>query len=228
FNLNLLPTNLTFRSNVLRQYNQQKYRMIDVEGIEIQPLYRRNYFFNYNYGVNFNLTKNLTLNYTASNNNVVRNFMDENRYVDNSLGIGDGYFDPGTPNLRMQSLQMTYKLPFDKIPFLAFINSDYNYTGDYSWQRATDAFSNIDYNGVNYELGNTIQNANTHRINSTITMDVLYKYIGLVPSTAKQKKKTSSLEARPKPGEKVERNKELTAKEKKDEEEKGSAALDAA
>src|SRR5690606_11656073 len=115
-----------------------------------------------------------------------------------------------------------------KIPFLAFINSDYNYTGDYSWQRATDAFSNIDYNGVNYELGNTIQNANTHRLNSTITMDVLYKYIGLVPSTAKQKKKTSSLEARPKPGEKVERNKELTAKEKKDEEEKGSAALDAA
>src|SRR5690606_16307100 len=86
FNLNLLPTSLTFRSNVLRQYNQQKYRMIDVEGIEIQPLYRRNYFFNYNYGVNFNLTKNLTLNYTASNNNVVRNFMDENRYVDNSLG----------------------------------------------------------------------------------------------------------------------------------------------
>src|SRR5690606_13506064 len=48
------------------------------------------------------------------------------------------------------------------------------------------------------------------------------------PSTAKQKKKTSSLEARPKPGEKVERNKELTAKEKKDEEEKGSAVLDAA
>ncbi|SEH89558.1 protein involved in gliding motility SprA [Paenimyroides aquimaris] len=228
FNLNLLPTSLTFRSNVLRQYNQQKYRMIDVEGIEIQPLYRRNYFFNYNYGVNFNLTKNLTLNYTASNNNVVRNFMDENRYVDNSLGIWDGYFDPGTPNLRMQSLQMTYKLPFDKIPFLAFINSDYSYSGDYSWQRATDAFSNIDYNGVNYELGNTIQNANTHRLNSTITMDVLYKYIGLVPSTAKQKKKTSSLEARPKPGEKVERNKELTAKEKKEEEEKGSAALDAA
>src|SRR5690606_17868619 len=170
-----------------------------------------------------NLTKNLTLNYTASNNNVVRNFMDENRSVDNSLGIWDGYFDPGTPNLRMQTLQMTYKLPFDKVPFLAFINGDYSYTGDYSWQRATDAFSSVDYNGVNYQLGNTIQNANRHSLTTNITMDVLYKYIGLVPSTAKQKKAKTSLEVRPKPGEKVERNKELTAKEKKEEEEKGSA-----
>src|SRR5690606_18877922 len=34
FNLNLLPTNVTFHSDVLRQFNQQKYRMIDVEGID--------------------------------------------------------------------------------------------------------------------------------------------------------------------------------------------------
>src|SRR5690554_7601568 len=92
--------------------------MIDVEGIEIQPLYRRNYFFNYNYRLNFNLTKNLTLNYMASNNNVVRNYYDDEMFVDNSLGIWNGYFDMGTPNLRMQSLQLNYKLPFDKIPFL--------------------------------------------------------------------------------------------------------------
>lgn len=225
FNLNLLPTNVNFQSNVLRQYNQQKYRMIDVEGIEIQPLYRRNYFFNYNYGVNFNLTKSLTINYSASNNNVVRNFMDENRFVDNSLDIWDGYFDQGTPNLRMQTLQLNYKLPLDKIPFLAFLNSDYSYTGDYSWQRATDAFSNVDYNGVNYQLGNTIQNANTHNLSTTITMDVLYKYLGLV---TRKKTPQGTLSAKPQPGQKVERNKELTAKELKEQDEDGgSAALDA-
>jgi len=230
FNLNLLPSSVTFRSNVLRQYNQQKYRMIDVEGIEIQPLYRRNYFFNYNYGLNFNLTKSLVLNYTATNNNVVRNFMDENRYVDNSLGIWDGYFDPGTPNLRMQTLQLSYKLPFDKVPFLAFINSEYSYTGDYSWQRATDAFSNVDYNGVNYQLGNTIQNANRHNLSTNLNMDNIYRYLGLVTSKQKNKKPAGLSAQRPNPGEKVERNKELTAKEKRDkekEENEGSAALDA-
>lgn len=226
FNLNLLPTSLTFHSDVLRQYNQQKYRMIDVDGIEIQPLYRRNYFFNYNYGVNFNLSKNLSVNYTASNNNVVRNYYDDNMYVDNSLGIWDGYFNQGTPNLRMQSLQLTYKLPFDKIPFLAFLDANYSYQGDYSWQRATDAFSNIDYEGVNYRLGNTIQNANTHNLTTNLKMDALYKYLGLVPSSQKPKKK-GTLAKKPKPGEKIERNKVVSDKDKKDEEEKGSKALDA-
>src|SRR5690606_38685971 len=135
------------------------------------------------------------------------------------------YFDPGTPNLRMQTLQLNYKLPLDKIPFLAFVNSEYSYTGDYSWQRATDAFSNVDYEGVNYQLGNTIQNANRHSLNTTLTMDGLYKYLGLV---TKKKTPQGSLSAKPQPGQKVERNKELTDKEKKDqEEEKGSAALDA-
>jgi len=224
FNLNLLPTNVTFHSDVLRQFNQQKYRMIDVEGIEIQPLYRRNYFFNYNYRLNFNLTKNLTLNYMASNNNVVRNYYDDEMFVDNSLGIWNGYFDMGTPNLRMQSLQLNYKLPFDKIPFLSFLNSTYSYTGDYSWQRATDAFSQIEYNGVNYRLGNTIQNANTHNLNTSVTMDTFYKYLGL--EKKKKPQRTALGMGRPQPGERIERNKELTEKEKKEEEE-GSKVLDA-
>ena len=227
FNLNLLPTNVTFQSNVLRQYNQQKYRMIDVEGIEIQPLYRRNYFFNYNYGVNFNLTKNLSLNYTASNNNVVRNYYDEQMYVDNSQGIWSGYFDPGTPNLRMQSFKLDYKLPLNKIPFLNFLDATYSYSGDYSWQRATDAFSNIDYEGVNYRLGNTVQNANAHSLNANLKMDVFYKYLGLVPSSAKPKKVAAAAK-KPEPGKKIERNEDLNKKDKKDKEEKqGSAALDA-
>ncbi len=228
FNLNILPNSLTFQSDILRQYNQQKFRMIDVDGIEIQPLYRRNYFFNYNYGVSFNFTKNLAVNYTANNNNVVRNFMDENRNVDNSLDIWDGYFDPGTPNVRLQSLELNYKLPLDKVPFLAFVTADYSYKGDYSWQRATDAFSSIDYNGVNYQLGNTIQNANSHNLTTNLNMDILYKYFGLVPSKSKQKK-PATLGQKPKPGEKVERNKELSERDKKDkskDEEQGSAVLD--
>jgi len=226
FNLNVLPTSVTFHSDVLRQYNQQKYRMIDVEGIEIQPLYRRNYFFNYNYALNFNLSKSLSVNYMASNNNVVRNYYDDEMFVDNSLGIWNGYFDPGTPNLRMQSFKVDYKLPLNKLPFLAFLDATYSYTGDYSWQRATDAFSSVDYNGVNYQLGNTIQNSNTHNLNTNLKMEAFYKYLGLVPSSAKPKKASSA--KKPEPGQKVERNKVLTDKEKKEEEKQGSAALDAA
>src|SRR5690606_6050876 len=189
FNVNPLPSAVNFSTNIIRQYNSQKYRMIDVQGIEIQPMFRRNYFFNYDYGLNFNLTKSINVTYRVMNSNIVKNYYLDNGRVDTEAGIWDGYFDIGTPNNRMQQFTLNYELPFSKFPFLQFVKSTYNYTGDYSWTRSSDAFSSIDYNGITYDLGNKIQNANTHRLNTTLSMDKLYKYVGLIPSSDKAKAK---------------------------------------
>src|SRR5690606_811861 len=122
---------------------------------------------------------------------------------------------------------LNYELPFSKFPFLQFVKSTYNYTGDYSWTRSSDAFSSIDYNGITYDLGNKIQNANTHRLNTTLSMDKLYKYVGLIPSSDKAKAKPKPT-IKPKPGEKIERNKQLTDKERNEmEDQEGSAVVDA-
>src|SRR5690606_24989861 len=141
-----LPTAVNFNSNIIRQFNSQRYRMIDIQGIEIQPMYRRNFFFNYNYGLNFNLTKSITVSYNVSNSNVVKHYMYSDGRVNNDTGICDGYFDTGSPNNRMQQFTLNYELPFNKVPFLDFIKSTYSYTGDYNWTRSSDAYSSIDYN----------------------------------------------------------------------------------
>ena len=78
FNFNFLPSNINFSSTILRQFNKQRFRLVDVQGIGLGDLYRRNYFFNYQYGFNYNLTKSLRVNYTASSNNIVKNYLDEN------------------------------------------------------------------------------------------------------------------------------------------------------
>ena len=77
FNLNYLPTNISFSSNIIRQYNKQQFRQVDVEGIPLEPLFRRNYMFNYQYGFNYNLTKSLKINFTAASHNIVRSYLDE-------------------------------------------------------------------------------------------------------------------------------------------------------
>lgn len=226
FNINLLPTRVSFNSNVLRQHNEQKFRMIDVEGLEISPLYRRNYFFNYDYGLNFQLTKSLNVTYAVSNNNLVRNYIDENNMVNNENRIFDGYFDMGTPNMHAQQFTLDYKLPLNKLPFLTFLESSYAYTSNFNWNRSSDAFSNIDYEGINYNLGNTVQNANTHRLNAKLSMDKFYKYVGLVPSSQRKKKPEPKKEAQLKPGERVQRNAEIKENEK-DSDEKSYAFTDA-
>jgi len=206
FNFNYLPSNINFSSTILRQFNKQQFREIEVAGIGIEPLFRRNYMFNYNYGFNYNLTKALRFNYTASSGNLVRNYLDESNNPNNDLTIWDDFWNIGTPNQHAQQLTVNYELPINKIPFLSFIKSDYTYTGDYSWTRASLAMQEFSTDTGIYNLGNTIQNANTHKLNTVLNMTLFYKYIGLVKFSERSKTKSQPLApppSMPKPGEKV-------------------------
>ena len=202
FNFNYLPSNISFNSNIIRQYNRQQFRQVDgVQGIGLDPLYRRNFGFNYQYGFNYNLTKSLKLNYTASSSNIVKNYLNESNEPIDSFSIWDSYWDIGDPNQHMQQLVVNYEIPINKIPLFSFVKANYSYTGDYNWQRSSTALSNITLQGVNYNLGNTVQNANSSTLNAAFNMDALYKYVGLTKSTNKAVAKPKN--TIPKPGEKI-------------------------
>ena len=201
FNFNYLPSNVSFNTNINRQYNRQQFRQVDVEGLGLEPLYRRNFMFNYQYGFNYNLTKSLKLNYTASSNNIVRNYLTEDNEPIDSFTIWDSYWDIGTPNQHMQQLVVNYEIPINKIPLFGFVKANYTYTSDYNWQRTSTALSQIEIDNTSYNLGNTIQNARSNNLNANLNMETLYKYLGLT------KKGTSSISKpraiAPKPGEKI-------------------------
>ncbi|MBZ4036818.1 cell surface protein SprA [Flavobacterium sp. 17A] len=200
-NFNYLPSNISFNSNILRQSNRQQYRQVEsVEGIGLDPLYRRNFAFNYQYGFGFNLTKSLKLNYTAASNNIVRNFLNDDNTPKEDFNIWDDYFDIGTPNQHLQQLIVNYEIPINKIPIFSFIKANYSYTADYNWQRPSTALSQYEEDGVTWNLGNTIQNANSNTFAATLNMNLLYKYLGLTPGSKPAKAKPV---APPKPGEKI-------------------------
>src|SRR5690606_25752278 len=143
--------------------------------------------------------KSLRFNFTTTNNRIVNNYLDEEGYVDNSIGVWDGFFDVGDPNQHFQSLQVNYDLPFSKFPFLRFIRATYSYTGDYQWQAGSRQFNEMEIflsdgtSGV-YNLGNSIQNAGTHQINSSIDMNNFYRYVGLTKIKQSKAKKTGGEE----------------------------------
>ena len=178
-NFNYLPSNINASSNIFRQYNEQKFRSLDLsdEDIGIPTLYQRNYLFDWQYGVNYNLTRSLSFSFNASNNRIIRNYIDEEGFADNSIGLWDDFFNVGEPNLHYQSLQLNYQLPLNKIPVLRFVNATYTYTGDFQWQRGSRIFQQLE--GIP-DIGNSVQNSNTHQINASLSMQDLYNYIGLV------------------------------------------------
>ncbi|TRW26501.1 cell surface protein SprA [Flavobacterium zepuense] len=206
FNFNYLPSNISFSTNIIRQFNKQQYRNVDVEGIPIDPLYRRNYFFNYQYGFNYNITKSLRFNYAVATSNIVRNYLDEDGAPIQDYTVWQDFWNVGEANTHTQQFVVNYDIPINKLPMFNFVKSTYSYTANYNWLRSTDALAEVDVdNGSGgfdtYRLGNTIQNANSHKLNTTLNMDLFYKYIGLGP---KKKAATNAApKAPPKPGEKI-------------------------
>ncbi|WP_407557588.1 cell surface protein SprA [Winogradskyella sp. 4-2091] len=192
FNLNLLPSSFSVNTEINRQFSKQKFREVELGGdnIGIEELFRRNYTFDFQYAINYNLTDALSLNFSASNTNIVRNYFIDDRISglqDPDLNVWDGFFDFGDPNFQTQQLQVNYELPLYKIPALSFLRATYSYNGAFQWQKGSDLNEGLevedpDNPGVynTYNLGHSIQNSNTHSLNSTLNMETLYKTVGLV------------------------------------------------
>ena len=190
-NFNLFPDLIAVTSKISRDFKSQRFRQIYMEGIDtsnqiaLPDLQLRNYLFDWSYNLNHNLTRSLRFTFQASNNNIVKNFLkDQNgegfQTVDKTLGIWDGIWNTGQTNRHFQSATFNYKLPFNYIPFLSFIDASYSYIGDFSWQRGSDALANVE-NDKGELLGrvNTIQNANTKVLSGSISFNKLYQIIGL-------------------------------------------------
>ncbi|MDM9630428.1 cell surface protein SprA [Robiginitalea aurantiaca] len=213
FNLNLLPTSVSVQSDVNRQFNQQRFRDVlepGVESLELPLLQQRNYLFNWQYTLNYAISKSLRVNLTAANNNIIRNYYAEpgNPFseIDQELNVWNGFFDTGEANRHAQQMQLNYEIPFSKIPILDFINSQYTYTSNFEWQRGGDALNlavakeqnpGIPEEELILPSINSVQNANTHNITATLTMQRLYDRIGLKKRSGKATAQIAAPRGRP-------------------------------
>ena len=166
-NFNPVPNTFALNSRINRSYNEQQSRNL-VEGLSAQPeLKQRRFLFDWDYTIGFDLTKSVQLNFNATNSFIYDAFGNGE-----DLQIFDDFFNTGRPNQYHQKLNTTYNLPLDKFPFLSFIKADYAYTADFDWQVSSQDST------IAEQIGNVIQNANTHNINTTLSLEKLYKKVG--------------------------------------------------
>jgi cell surface protein SprA len=210
FNFNPIPSTVAANSRINRNFTEQQSRNL-VEGLSAQPeLKQRRFLFDWDYTVGFDLTKSLQFNFNATNSYIYDTFDS-----DSDIQIFDEFFNTGRANHYHQKLNGTYSLPIDKIPFFSWIKADYAYTADFDWQAA--AQSTIDINGVDVAyvdlVGNVIQNANTHNLNTTFTFDKFYKSFGferlLMTKTQRKNAKGTSGGGLPRAPRRINNNKKL-------------------
>lgn len=180
FNINPIPTRISFRTEIDRNYNELEFR--NVEAIlngdmnnNFDAIRNRNFFFGWQYGLGFNFTKSLKLEINSAtrtlNDNLDVNSMD-------SKSIFGNIFRAGRPVLYNHRAQLNYKLPFQYLPYLDFIDAEVGYGFTYNWAaRSTSLTGFVDPNNDNKttSLGSVGQNTNV--IQATASAD-LPKFFG--------------------------------------------------
>ncbi|SIS56007.1 cell surface protein SprA [Chryseobacterium joostei] len=168
FNINPIPTRLSFRTEIDRNYNELEFRNIEAilggnAGGDMEAIKNRNFYFGWQYGLGFNFTKSLKLEINSStrtlNDNMDVNMMD-------SKSIFGNVFRSGRPVLYNHRAQLNYKLPFQYLPYLDFIDAEIGYGFTYNWNARSTAL----LASPEGSLGSIGQNTNV--IQATATADI--------------------------------------------------------
>ncbi len=178
FNINLKPSRISFTTDINRRNDEYLYRNVDqysayatgTNNLPFDPIYSNNYFFNWQYQVGFDLTKSLKMDFISSTSNVVDHFNNPSRIGGINVGIWEDLFDTGRPIKYNQQFRLNYKIPFELIPYLDFVNGDLTYNATYDWRAPSNEYIGAD----DEDLGNIIQNSNAFTVQGGLNMETVY------------------------------------------------------
>lgn len=206
FNLNPVPSSLSFRGELDRSFTKIVYRNSPSSTNTAQSNIQKYFLFNRYYTARWSLSKALTFDYNAKVNAIIDEpDVDpiggyspiEKRYI-----TAQQYQDSVIHNLKNfgrkknydQTLTANYTVPFDKLPLTNWLGAEYRYNTAYSWRAGP--VERVD----SLKLGNIIQNSQDQGLNGRIDLLKLYNKIGYLKEINTPKQKPTPVEkARAKP-----------------------------
>ncbi len=175
FNFYIMPQSITFTTDVTRNYNEVLKRNL-TPGYEITmvPTFNKNFYWNRNFSLRHKFTRSLSFDFTSGSNAIIG---EPQGYVDNNT-LRDSLFDAimgkgGRINNYQHSLNLSYALPINKLPYLNWVSATVGYSGRYKWQ-ASPVVETPGSDEDFIDPGNTIINGNTQHANLNLNMLSLY------------------------------------------------------
>jgi len=176
FNFNFFPNFLSFRTSINRNYHEMLMRPKSKGLIILTPNYMKTFEWDRLYDLRWDLTNTLRLEFSAAN--MARILEPEGRvqrgtdeYQLFREQVWQSIRSLGQTTNYNHRFSVNYTLPFNRIPILNWLNANVEYSGTYDWLSAPPAF---------VEIGNTIENSQTLRINTTANLVNLYNKIGFL------------------------------------------------
>lgn len=176
FNFYLMPTQLSYRNEMLRQYTQEQLRNVNNPNFRIPITVRKDFNWNRYFDLRYNLTKNLQFDFKSVTNARIDEplsvlVVDKSFKDDYSLwkdSVMSNIMNGGRVTNYQHNFNLSYKLPIDKLPYMDWTNTTIRYSGMYRWQTAPQSTNN------EIEWGNTISNSNNIQGAVQLNLKTLY------------------------------------------------------
>ncbi|MDR2119481.1 MAG: cell surface protein SprA [Tannerella sp.] len=178
--LNYLPSNVTFRSSLLRNYYEMQLRDLSNPGAPTSGgllSLNHQFYMDRAFSIQWKLLNNLGIDFNSGTNARI----EEPRIQVNRKLNPDAYqvwkdsviksiYDLGTPLAYDQQLSITYSPPFQNIAILDWVNANLSYIAAYNWEKGAFIDESIEY-------GNTIKNQTQLSLQAGVNLLSLYNKV---------------------------------------------------
>ena len=183
FGLNYLPQNVSFDTDIIRNYSELQRRDMQTQDNTLLPLsFNEQFLWNREFSIRWDLTRNLHLNFNSATNAQIEEPytpINKDLYPDQYTAWKDSVKTSllhfGTPLEYRQNFKASYQVPLNLLPIFDWINTDASFDSSYGWQRGSELDDGT-------SLGNTINSNRTLNLNASLSMEKLYNHIPFLKS----------------------------------------------
>ena len=198
--LQWLPNNISFLTNMSRYYYEQQTRSETDAMFQLPVSVSKNFLWDRQLALTWNLTKSISLSFNSNTSarieetvGAVNKRLFPDKYREWKDTVWQSILSMGTPWSYNQSFTAQYKAPFSRIPVIDFLSGSVTYNSTYRWERGATV------DGV--KLGNSIANQASWSADGRINFETFYNKIPIFKEVTKRfanTRKTNNTARKPK------------------------------
>jgi len=182
FNFNLIPSQLSFRTDITKQFGVTLARSIGASNYSIPETYNSYFIMERDYIFRWNLTRSLNFNLNAVNNSRVDEPYGRIDTKAKRDTIWQNFLKGGRNTLYNQTTDFSYTLPTSKFPLTDFATINLKYQATYNW---------IGASLLAVSLGNILENGQQQEATAQFDLTKVYNKFRWLRSIDKPQKNST-------------------------------------
>lgn len=166
FNFNYVPSQLSFRADVSRQFGAIRPRSVGTSKYQIPETYDKYFIFQRDYIVRWNFTRSINFDYTATNNSRMDEPYGRLNTPEKKDTVWKNLLKGGRNTVFNQTANFSYTVPTSKLPLLDWTTVNIKYQAVYRW---------IGASRLAVDLGNFLENGQQKEATAQFDFTRLYQ-----------------------------------------------------